>query len=65
MHISDEYKEYVNESKLMELLKKYAEYLPIQIYLKDVPAPTTDSSTGEVTYPESHETKLHEMNLCG
>lgn len=58
MHISDEYKEYVNESKLMELLKKYAEYLPIQIYLKDVPAPTTDSSTGEVTYPESHETKI-------
>lgn len=58
MHISDEYKEYVNESKLMELLKKYAEYLPIQIYLKDVPAPTTDSSTGEVTYPEPHETKI-------
>lgn len=58
MHISDEYKEYVSESKLSELLKKYAEYLPVQIYLKDVPAPTTDSSTGEVTYPEPKETKI-------
>ncbi len=55
MHISDEYNEYVNNSKLSELLKKYAEYLPVKIYLKDIPAPTTDASTGEVTYPEPTE----------
>lgn len=58
MHISDEYKEYVNNSKLSELLKKYAEYLPVKIYLKDIPAPTTDASTGEVTYSEPTETLI-------
>ena len=35
LHINEENKEYLNEPQLTELVKKYANFLPIEIYLND------------------------------
>lgn len=38
MHISEDEKEYLSESKIKEILNKYCAFMPIEIYLEDIHA---------------------------
>jgi len=52
MYINDEFKEYLDFSKIQSLLLKYSKYLPVKINLVEKQESYTDTSTGDIVYPE-------------
>ena len=44
MHVSDEGKEYLNASKLKEMLDKYCSFMPVEIFFKEVKEATEENA---------------------
>ena len=47
MHVSDEEKEYLDASKLKEILEKYCSFMPVDIYFSDMSEKPDDQKTAE------------------